>query len=65
MDSFYLDIVDLRLSCAIYLIKNLSHNNHCFQCNIAIKNFLVSHTCDVIGQCTVHMYFYAKILKHG
>ena len=48
----------------------LSHNNPCFQCNIAITNFLVSNTCeirfyDVIGQSTVPMYFYAKILKHG
>ena len=47
-----------------------SHNNPCFQCNIAITNFLVSYTCeirfhDVIGQSTVHMYSYAKILKHG
>ena len=47
-----------------------SLNNPCFQCNIAITNFLVSHTCekrfhDVIGQSTVHMYSYAKILKHG
>ena len=51
-------------------ILNLSHNNPCFQCNTAITNFLVSHTCeirfhDVIGQSTGHMYFYAKILKHG
>ena len=48
----------------------LSHNNPCFQCYLAITNFLVSHTCeirfyDVIGQNTVHMYSYAKILKHG
>ena len=48
----------------------LSHNNPRFQCNIAITNFLVSHTCeirlhDVIGQSIVHIYFYAKILKHG
>ena len=48
----------------------LSHNNPCFQCNIAITNFLVSHTCeirfhDVKGQSTVPMYSYAKILKHG
>ena len=48
----------------------LSHNNLCFQCNIAITNFLGSHTCqmrfhDVIGQNTVPMYSYAKILKHG
>ena len=40
---------------------NLSHDNPCFQCRIAITNFLVSHTCDirfhdVIGQSTVHMY---------
>ena len=42
----------------------------CFPCNIAVTNFLVSNTCeirfhDVIGQSTVFMYFYAKILKHG
>ena len=48
----------------------LSHNNPCFQSNIAITNFLVSHTCvirfhDVIGQSTVHMYSYAKNLKPG
>ena len=46
----------------------LSHNNPCFQCNIAITNFLVSNTCeirfhDVKGQSTVPMYSYAKILK--
>ena len=39
----------------------LSHNNPCFQCYIAITNFLVSHTCeisfhDLIGQSTVPMY---------
>ena len=48
----------------------LSHNNPCFQCYIAITNFLVSNTCeirsdDVIGQSTVPLYSYAKILKHG
>ena len=48
----------------------LSHNNPCFQCKIAITNFLVSNTCeirfhDVICQSTVSMYSYAKILKHG
>ena len=48
----------------------LSHNNPCFQCNIAIMNFLVLHTLeirlhDAKGQSTVHMYSYAKILKHG
>ena len=49
--------------------NHLSHNNPCFQCNITIASFLVSHTCEirfhVIGQSTVHTYFYAKILKHG
>ena len=50
--------------------KSLSHSNPSFQCNIAIANFVVSHTCeirfhDVIDQSTVHMYSYAKILKHG
>ena len=44
----------------------LSHNNPCFPCNIANRNFLVSHTCevrfhDVIGQSTVHMYSYADL----
>ena len=48
----------------------LFHNNPCFQCNKAITNFLVFNTCeirfhDVIGQGTVPMYSYAKILKHG
>ena len=42
----------------------------CFQCNIAITNFLDAHTCeirfhDVIGPSTVHMYSYAKLLKQG
>ena len=50
------------------IILFLSHNNPCFQCNIAITNFLVSQTCkirfyDVIGQSTVRMYSYAKIKK--
>ena len=48
----------------------LSHNNPCFQCNIAITIFLVSHTCeirfnDVIGRSSVPIYSYAKIPKHG
>ena len=47
----------------------LSHNNPCFQCNIAITNFLALHTCeirfhDVIGRSTLNMYSYAEILKH-
>ena len=47
----------------------LSHNNPCFRCDIAITNFLVSHTCeirfhDVIGRSTVYMYFNAKVPKH-
>ena len=46
----------------------VSHNHHCFQCNIAITNFLVSHTCDirfhdVISQSTNDVK--AKFLKHG
>ena len=50
--------------------KYLTPNNPCFQCNTAITNFLISNTCeirfhDVIGQSTVPMYSYAKILKHG
>ena len=48
----------------------LSRDNPCFQFNIAITNFLVSHTCkigfnDVIGQSTLHVYSYAKIPKCG
>ena len=48
----------------------LSHKKPCFQCNIAITNFLFCNTCeirfhDVIGQSTVPMHSYAKILKHG
>ena len=44
----------------------LSHNNPCFQYNIAITNFLVSNTCeirfhDVMGQSTLSK----TILKHG
>ena len=55
---------------ALFLTHFLSHNHFCFQCNIAITNFLVSHTCeirfhDVIGESTVPMYSYTKILKHG
>ena len=50
--------------------KFLSYNNPCFQCNAAITKFVISNTCeirfhDVIGQSTVPMYSYAKILKHG
>ena len=53
-----------------YMYFDLSHNNPFFQCNIAITNFLVSHTCeirfnDVIGQSTIRMYSYAEILKHS
>ena len=48
----------------------LSHNNPCFQCNIAITNFLDLHTCDtrfpdVKVQSTVRMYSCAKVPKHG
>ena len=43
-----------------YQDMNLSHNNPSFRCNIAITNFLVSHTWkiglyDVIDR-TVHMF---------
>ena len=35
----------------VYLLGDeylfLSHNNPCFQCTIAITNFLVSHTCKI------------------
>ena len=27
--------------------ETLSHNNPCFRCNIAISNFLVTHTCEI------------------
>ena len=48
----------------------LSHNDPRFQFNIAITIFLVSYTReikfhDVMCQSTVHMYSYAKLLKHG
>ena len=51
-------------------LHDLSHNNTCFQYDIPITNFLVSHMYkvrfhDIIDQSTVHMYSYAKILKHG
>ena len=41
-------------------INELSHNNPCFQCNIAITNFLVLYTYqirfdDVIGQSSLHI----------
>ena len=56
--------------CSVVMTKLLSHNNPCFQGNIAITNFLVQHTCEIrfhdfIGQSTVSMYSYAKIPKHG
>ena len=46
---------------------SLSHYN---PCNTAIASFIVSHMCeirinDVKGQSTMHIYSYAKILKHG
>ena len=55
---------------AANVVTDLSHNNRCFQCNIAIMNFHVSHTCeirfhDVRGQSTVYMYSYANIPKYG
>ena len=48
--------------------KFLSHNNLCFQCDIAITNFLLSHKCklrfhDIICRSTVHMYSYEKYSK--
>ena len=57
--------------CIEVLAFILSHNNPCFQCNMAITNFLVSDTCeirfdDVICQGTLPMYPYAKIKRiHG
>ena len=49
---------------------SLSHNNPCFQFNIAITSVLILHTCeirfnDVMGQSSLPMYSYAKIPKHG
>ena len=46
----------------------LSHNDPCFQSNIAVRNLPVSHMCevkfhDVIGKSTVHLYSYAKHSK--
>ena len=46
------------------------YHSPCFQCNVAITNFLVLHTCeirfhDVIDQGTLPIYSYGKILKHG
>ena len=60
----------LQMYRRLFKSKYLSHSNPCFQCNIAIMNFLVSNTCeirfhDVIDQSTVSMYSYAKVLKHG
>ena len=54
----------------MFAYKSLPYNNPCFQCNIAITNFLVSHACEIrfndfIGQSTVPMYSYAKNPKHG
>ena len=48
----------------------LSHNISCFQYDIDITNFLVSHTCGirfygVRGRNNVYMYSYAKIPKLG
>ena len=59
---FRLNIIHVYLS-----FRFLSHNNLCFQCNIAITNFLVSHIRfnDVIGQSTVPMYPTQKFQKHG
>ena len=43
-----------------YTYLFLSHNNPSFQCNIAITNFLVLHTCEIrfrdIIDRTVHMF---------
>ena len=44
--------------------KRLSYNNPCFQYNITIMDFLVSHTCemmfyDVRGRSTVHTCMYS------
>ena len=56
-----------------YCYMYLSHNNPCFQCNIAIMNFLVSNTCEIrfhtcISHCLyvyIMMSSYAKNPKHG
>ena len=66
----------MTIVCRVFFFKLLftylflSHNNVCFQCNVAVTNILVSDTCeikfhDVRDRITVHMYSYAKILKHG
>ena len=49
---------------SVYPKTSLSHNNPCFQCDIAITNFLVLHTCeirfhDVIGR-SVHVYVFLR-----
>ena len=61
---------DTRVSLNYINNDYLLHKNPCFQSNTAITNVLVSNSCeirfhDVIGQITVPMYSYAKILKHG
>ena len=43
----------------------LSHNNPCFQRNVAISNFLVSHTIeirfhDVISQSAINVYVFLR-----
>ena len=60
-----LDTFDIR-----QLYIRILYLSHCFQCNTAITNFLISNTCeirfhDIIGQSAVPMYSYAKIQKHG
>ena len=68
-DSFQMFTKGHKLS-STYPDIYLSHNNPCFQCDTAITNFPISNTCgirfhDVIGQSTVPMYSYAKVLKYG
>ena len=71
-DLCYLLIKLLRKAPILAQVSNfvLSHNTPCFQSNIAITNFLVSHMRelrfhDVIDQSTVSMYSCSKILKHS
>ena len=57
----------VRSCSALTAAVSLSHNNSCFQRNIAITKFLVSQTCKIRfdAQSTVTMYTCAKIPKHG
>ena len=49
--------------CTIIIMCSLSHNNHCFQCNITITYEIKFD--DFMGQSIVPLYSFAKIQKHG